>query len=75
MVPATSPPMPEEFGLSAASVGRELLAALADLEADEAVLVAPAGPSLKLKQYTRGRPIRVLDASSLAEGGLKVYLT
>ncbi|MCG6947870.1 MAG: hypothetical protein LJE93_03015 [Acidobacteria bacterium] len=51
---------PAEVGL-----GRELAMARFDLNADDAILVAPAGAGPLLHRYIEKHPIRVLDAKTL----------
>jgi hypothetical protein len=55
-------------GASPAEIGvaRELAIARLDLNADSAVLVAPAGATPALLRYIEKHPIRVLDAQALA---------
>jgi len=48
------------------SVARELAMTRLDLDADEAVLVAPAGGTPALLRYLTRHPIRVLDSAALA---------
>lgn len=58
-------------------VARELLAAKHDFEADEAVIVAPAGGSPKLQEYRERRKFLIVDADGLAAaemaGGLEPF--
>ena len=49
------------------AVGRELVAARLDLEADEAVLVAPCGLEGGLLAYLRERDLQAWDADEVAE--------
>jgi hypothetical protein len=51
------------------AVGRELVAARLDLQAERAVLVAPAGATPELIRYAARHGIEVLDASALAACG------
>jgi len=57
-----------ESGASPADIGvaRELAMARLDLEADDAVLVTPAGATPALLRYLDKHPVRVLDAQALA---------
>jgi hypothetical protein len=53
-------PMPAEVG-----VGRELAMTRLDLDADDAILVAPAGATPALLRYLEKHPMHVLDAQAL----------
>jgi hypothetical protein len=50
-----------------AGAGRELVMAKLDLEADEAILVAPGGFDPALRQTARKHAIRLVDDTGLAE--------
>jgi hypothetical protein len=58
-------------------VGREVLAARSDFEADQAVIIAPAGGSPKLQEYRQRRRFLVADADALMaaelNGGLEPF--
>ena len=59
------------------SVARDVLAARDDFEADEAVIIAPAGGSEKLNEYRQRRRFLVVDAARLMaaelDGGLDPF--
>lgn len=52
------------------ALARELLAAREDFEADQAVIIAPAGGSPRLQEYRQRRRFLIVDADDLAEAEL-----
>jgi hypothetical protein len=52
------------------ALARELLAAREDFEADQAVIITPAGASVRLQEYRQRRNFLIVDADDLSEAEL-----